>query len=411
MIRPAAPSGHGWRYSAAALAGRLAAAVRTGGTALLAPVLSVAALPWRIRPPRRRTVAFIAYGGGARHEFSCNPKYVLLALRRLDPELDLVWAVEDPQGYPELTALGVRLVAHGSPAAFRELLTAQVIVSNGAYLMWFPFGGRQFVINTWHGGGAYKRLPGDRTGADPLLRLKQRRSSRVTDLFVSSSTVFTRELVRGAFGYTGEVAEVGMPRNDLLLNEDRSALDVRTRQRLGLPSGARTVLVAPTVRAADDPAEPFDPGALVAALERRYGGEWWILRRQHKLTGPERSALLGSRSLEVSDYPDMQELLSLADVLISDYSSTIWDFILTGKPCLLYVPDLDQLRQHPGFYVDPSRWGLPLARSNADLHRTIAEWETEQYRAAADFHRREFGSTESGRAAELIAERIIEVCK
>lgn len=410
MIRPARP-GHDWRRAPAELAGRVAAAARTGGTALLGPVLSVAALPWRIRPPRSRTVAFIAYGGGARHEFSCNPKYVLLALRALDPDLDLVWAVEDPQAYPELTDLGVRLVAHGSAAAFRELLTAQVVVSNGAYLMWFPFGDRQFVINTWHGGGAYKRLPGDQPGADPLLRLKQRRSSKVTDLFVSSSTVFTRELVRGAFGYAGEVAEVGMPRNDLLLSHDRSAVDARTRDRLGLAPDARTVLVAPTMRAADDPAEPFDPDALLAALERRYGGEWWILRRQHKLTGPDRAAPAGGRVLEVSDYPDMQELLSLADVLVSDYSSTIWDFILTGKPCLLYVPDLDQLRQQPGFYVDPACWGLPLAGSNADLHRTIADWEPEQYRAAARFHLGEFGSVESGRAAELIAERIIEVCK
>lgn len=384
-------------------------AIRTRITDLLRPLVTAATLPLRLLPLRRQQVVFLAFGGGGRHEFSCNPKYVLLALRQATDALDLVWVVEDPSRYPELAGLGVRVVRHGTPAAVRALMTSGVVVSNGAYLMWFPFRRAQFVINTWHAGGAYKRIPGDHPGADRRLRRKLAHSSRVTDLVLSSCRTFTTAEVRGAFGYTGEVAEIGLPRNDVLLSDDRDDLNARTAAALGLASGARTVLIAPTLREGADRVEPLDTDGLTAALAERFGGEWWVLYRAHKLSSSvHRPAGDGSRWLDVAGYPDMQELLSLADVLVTDYSSSIWDFSLTGKPCFLYLPDLEAVRLHPGFYVDPAQWHFPLAETNAALHRAILDWEPDPYRALVREHHRELGSVETGRAAQVLAQRILD---
>ncbi len=387
---------------------RLARAVGVRVSGLLGPVATVFSLPWRLVPLRPDRVAFISFGGGGRHEFSCNPKYVLLALQRATDRLDLTWVVTDPDQYPELARRGVRLVRHGTPAAVHHLLTASVVVSNGAYLMWFPFRRSQFVVNTWHAGGAYKRIPGDHSGADPVLRRKLAHSARVTDLVLSSCRLFTTEEVRGAFGYEGEVAEVGLPRNDLLVTGDHEELDARTRTALGLPAGARTVLVAPTLREDASAVEPLDQAGLVEALGRRFGGDWWVLYRAHKLSSPAGGPPAGTRWLDVGDYPDIQELLGFADVLVTDYSSTVWDFSLTGKPCFLYLPDLAALRRNPGFYVDPAEWGFPLAATNAALRGAIGEWDPERHRAGVEHHHRLLGSVETGHAATDVAALILD---
>lgn len=373
-------------------------------SAIASWLLPVLLAPVRLLPIRRDRVVFLSVAGGSASEYSCNPRAVYEELAD-DADLEKVWLVADPAQYPALRAAGVRLARHGSVRAAVLLGTAGVVVTNGGYVNWFPFRHGQYVINTWHGGGAYKRLPFDRSDAGRRERRKQQLGSDHTSLFVSSSRSFTELVVRGSLGYHGPVLEVGMPRNDALLDPQRRAeLADRARAALGIPHGTSTVLVAPTFRRDDAGGnlEPLDAEGLTRALTQRFGGDWLVLWREHRLA----MRASGRPGLDVGDYPDMQDLLCLADVLVTDYSSAVWDYSLLGRPCFLYVPDLARFTDRNGFYVALPDWGFPYATGNAELASQVAGFDEARYRLGVTRHHEVLGSVESGNAAEAVADVI-----
>lgn len=364
-------------------------------------LLPVLLAPLRLLPVKRNRVVFLGVAGGSASEYSCNPRAVYEQLAD-DPDLDIAWLMVDPEAHLQLREAGVQLARHGSLRAMLLLATAGIVVTNGGYVNWFPFRRNQYVINTWHGGGAYKRLPFDRQDAGRRERRKQYLGAGNTSLFVSSSHSFTDLVVRGSLLYPGPVLEVGMPRNDVLLDPARRTLLAdRARAQLGIAPGTSTVLVAPTFRRDDDeaPLEPLDAQGLAEALTQRFGGDWLVLWRDHRLAlaAPDRPGL------DVSDYPDMQDLLCLADVLVTDYSSAVWDYSLIGRPCFLYVPDLADFTASNGFYVDLPDWGFPFATGNAELASHILGFDEQRYRLGVARHHDTLGSVESGRAAEAVA--------
>ena len=117
------------------------------------------------------------------------------------------------------------------------------------------------------------------------------------------------------------------------------------------------------------------------------------------------------RAIDATSYPDMQELLCAADILISDYSSTIWDFSLMKKPCFLYCPDLDYYMNYDrGTYTPIETWPGILCRSNEELEQAILHFNEEEYIKKVEKHHRDLGSYETGHACEQVCRRIAEVC-
>lgn len=397
-------------------------------TAYLSVILSIILAPLRLLPIRSGRLVFISFGGGGQNEYACNPKYICETIlaqtaRQSAPiaanarrtggkPLEIIWIVADPARYADLRSRGIILARHQTLPAIIYLLTARVVISNGAYLAWFPFRKAQYVINTWHGGGAYKKLASDLPGAGWTERRKTRVSARNTDLFLSGSKAFTAHVIRGAFRFQGEVLEAGLPRNDLLLGADRQRITDQVRQLLDLDPAYSVVLYAPTFRDTSQPIpEPLDPDRLLAALTARFGGQWLLLYRAHKLDRGTLGTPLATASVrDVSAYPDMQELLCLADVLVTDYSSSIWDFALTRRPCWLYVPDLPRYQAGRGFYVDLPEWQIPYARDNDALASLISQSGPEQAHLAASRHLERLQNTETGQAAAAVAQVILRQC-
>jgi CDP-glycerol glycerophosphotransferase len=347
--------------------------------------------PWR--------VVFFSHFGS---QYSCNPKYLSEYLEAHAPDVELVWAFEDPDAFGFLRERGIRLVRYNSMEFVRACLGSRFLVTNCEVPAWLPVRRGQVLMNTWHGGGAYKRVGSEFDKGSYWRNLRSAMGRRKTTVYLSSSDAFTELTVRQSMQHAGEVLCCGMPRNDILVLGNEPGIDARVRERLGIPAGDRVLLYAPTYREGRAASTYlFDCGRVRAALVERFGGTWTILLRMHYFVMQQLPA--SDAYLDASAYPDMQELLYMADVLVTDYSSSIWDFGLTGKPCLLYAPDLSEYDAERGFYSDIRTWPWPLSQSNEELARAIRAFDEDDYARRLHQHYVDLGSTETGHAREAVA--------
>ncbi len=304
---------------------------------------------------------FDSYGGG---QYSCNPRAISEELQRRHPGVEPIWVTRDGQfRVPE----GVRTVLYGSRAHEEALGTARFVVANRRTQPgWYVKRPGQMFVQTWHG-TPLKRLGLDLKGT-PYAQLDffddLDRYAAMWDLLISPNP-FSTPILRRAFGYQGEVIESGYPRNDALF---RPELREQVRRRLGVSAGKRVILYAPTWR--DDEHARGDALGLRLDVERTVkalGVDDILLVRAHYLVADRMT--IPPQAVDVSRFPDMAELLAAADVLVTDYSSAMFDFACTGRPMVFYTYDLDQYRDEVrGFYFDFEREAPgPIARTEEDL--------------------------------------------
>ncbi len=355
---------------------------------------------FRLCPVRARTVFFSAYAG---KRVTCNPEAVCKKLRELyGDEFKIEWCVKDEEARKSLEAQGFKTVGFDTLAYFYRILTAKVVVLNDlSGCSYLPFGKKQAVVQTWHGCGLYKKVGHDVPNESKGYHRRLRRIAKQIDLFTSGSTTFTETVIRGAFGYTGDVMETGLARNDVLMDAAaREVANKKVRAFYDIDEKTPLILFAPTFRNSGDADEMwFEDDAVKAALKSRFPG-YKVLVRTHYMAKESQS----QTALDVTAYPDMQELLCAADVLVSDYSSCIWDFSLTEKPCFLYAPDLSDYQCERDFYLDIHKWPFPLAETTEELAQTLLQFDAVAYTKAVHTHLSELGSRESGCAAESLCE-------
>ena len=357
---------------------------------------------FRVLPLQPR-VNFIAFSG---RQYSDSPRRISELLLKEHPEIEQVWAFVEPEKFAFLKEKGIKVVKYKSLEYLYYVMTSKVYVDNAEFWSILKFRPGQMVLETWHGGGAYKRVGGHRIDVNQREQQHAVEKMNKITLFLSSSKAFTKYVIRDAYQYRGEVLECGLPRNDDLLSPD-PATAAKARETLGIPAGAKVLLYAPTFRNSHTlDLYDVDFARLKASLEARFGGEWVIVLRMHYYLADKAMAVGAPWLYNATDYPDMQELLLSSDVLLTDYSSCMWDFSLMKKPCFLYARDIDEYRGERDFYTPIESWPFPLAADNDALAQVIAQFDDEQYRADAARHHAELGSTESGTAAKQCVERI-----
>lgn len=351
-------------------------------------------------------IVFISHRG---KQYSCNPMYICEYLLKNYPrQFEIIWAFDKPQQFSYLKEKGITVVKKESKNHLKHLMTAKVIITNVDFYVYLPKIKGQIALDTWHGGGSYKTC-----GFANVQNLKTRRSklrfkilySKV-NLYLSSSTAFTQQTIRESRLFSGEVLEIGMPRNDILVNQDCPDIIEKVKEYFEIDKDIKIVLYAPTYRSEDELIEmPFlDFEHLKDILKKRFGGEWCCLYRQHHLG--KTKAIYPDGVLSAVEYPDMQELLYAADILISDYSSCIWDFSLQYKPVFLYCPDLGKYQEARDFYIPIEKWHFILAHDQDELDKKIDNFNETKYKKDILLHHQELGNTESGKATKIICERI-----
>ena len=263
-----------------------------------------------------------------------------------------VW-LADPDhqhGFPA----GTETVPIAGPEAVAALEAADLVVANTHLEMEWTKAPGAVYLQTWHG-TPLKRIHHDVLWAPEGRLAWLDRDVARWDHLVSPNPVSTPRL-RGAFGYQGDVLETGYPRNDVLTSPGAAQTRARVRAELGVPDGVTAVLYTPTWR--DRDYFDLEPGGLHLALPledfaRDLGPGFCLLPRLHDKVTHLRGDPDVSGVVDVSYHPDVAELYLAADVLVTDYSSTMFDFAVTGKPMVFYAYDLaayrDTLR---GFYFD-----------------------------------------------------------
>ena len=356
----------------------------------------------------RHAVLYSSFDG---RQYSDSPRAVHQELARRDSTLEHLWVVRDQQAtVPE----GVRAVTLHGAEWHEALARSRWIVTNTQLPEWFERAEGQFVVQTWHG-TPLKRIGRDLAGsacADAAYIASMPRRAAQWSLLVSPNS-FSTPILRRAFGYTGEVLECGYPRNDLLYAADRAKVADAVRERLGIPDGRRVVLYAPTWRE-DRPKQGGRYGLdLQLDLEqarRALGDDHVLLVRRHYLVGG--SIPQSDFVRDVSRYPDVAELLLISDVLVTDYSSLMFDFAGTGRPMLFHTYDLEHYRDTlRGFYVDfENRAPGPLIPTSAGVVAALRDVEsaTAAHREAYDAFRESFCDADDGTAAARVADRMLK---
>ncbi len=330
--------------------------------------------------------------------YSDNPKPLAEELLRRGYEV--YWTVKGEQEAASLPK-EIHPVFLGTFGEIYHRATAGVWIDNcrkWGHLFKRP---SQYYIQTWHG-FPFKRIEGDAVEAlDPEYVETAKKDSQMADLFLSDSRFLT-EIYRRAFWYEGEILECGFPRNDLLCGS-RPELAEKVRNALGLEQGKKLLLYAPTYRK-DKGLSVYDVeyGRCVEALEKRFGGEWLILARLHPNVAEKAAQLhLPHMVRNASDYPDIGELYLACDALLTDYSSSMFDFMNTGKPCFLYVNDLAAYQDDRNFTFDLEKLPFSRAGNNEELENSILSFEEEGQAQRIRQFRQEFGMVENtGTAAK-----------
>src|SRR5690625_125381 len=360
-------------------------------------------------PIKRNKVLLFSYYGS---QYGCNPKYITEDLLQHTEEghFDIVWAVNEraAKQLPDQ----VRSVKMMSLRYFYELCTSKVIITNYRMTDLFVKRNKQYYIQTWHSSLRLKQIEADAADVLPasyVMMAKQ--DSKKIDLLLSGSYEST-EIFSRAFWYEGEIFEHGTPRNDLFFqkNHDRKEAVVT---KLDIPSHDNVLLYAPTFRKGNRmDVYDLDYQQLIETVTNKFGGEWVILVKLHPhLIAQSDELVYGERVIDVTTYDDIQELLLLSDILISDYSSLIFDYALTKRPCFLYVPDMEEYtRSDRKLYYDLTDLPFRSAATQQDLYEKISNFKDDAYQKDLEDFSHKIGSYEEGMANHYLRKRIETVC-
>lgn len=321
----------------------------------------------RLAPLRDDLAVFEAQLGTI---YGDSPKYVHQELSRRRPDLRSVWVL--PAGHPA-PAPRTHVVQRDSYGYLWALARGRYLVDNQTFPRYFAKRKGQTYLQTWHG-IPLKRM-GQDIGDPAVLEREERGLNRgvaAWDHLVVPNPYFERVFVP-AFRYTGNLVRYGTPRNDPLA---RGSFDHEVlREHFDIRPGKKILLYAPTFRAENRSKQravplPFD----IRELTKSLGPDWVILLRAHYLNRFDVPGAVRSSVLDTTDIEDVNEVYAAADVLVTDFSSSMFDFAVTGKPIVYFIQDYREYAMTRGMYFDLRNEAPgPMVDTTAELAKAVQQ--------------------------------------
>lgn len=345
---------------------------------------------------QKNSILYESYAGRG---MICNPYAIFKAFSRLpifnkyhhywvlDDLEDNQSIIQEYQNFPN-----VHFIQYKSKEYLYHMATAAFLINNVAFPAFFTPKKKQIYINTWHG------IPLKTLGFDiPSGNISSKNTLRnflMCDYLISPNSFMT-EIYKKAFKlenlYPGRIIQEGQPRNDNLFNT--SSLDVvknLNSHGIEIDLNKTIILFAPTWRgkAYETPDTSLEEYfKFINIMEQNLDQKkYQILIKPHQIVYKH---IKGSKNLTNQFIPatvDTNELLSIVDILVSDYSSIFFDFLATEKPILFYIPDFEEYRRSRGIYHSLDTLPGPVAVNMEELPKWIKEIDsismkyTEKYR-------------------------------
>lgn len=370
-------------------------------------------------PVQKDKIVFENFNGNS---YGCNPKYIAEEIIRRNLPYDLVWLVrsvtkeKEKNVFPEQ----IRLVGYGSKQALKELASAKIWIDNQRKNYFLKKGLRkkegQYYIQTWHGSLGIKKLDAD---VDAFVgELKQewvnrsKLDSSMMDYLLTDSE-FENKIFRRALWFNNEIKEFGHPRNDIFF-KDSINIKQKVRDFYNIPEDKKILLYVPSFRDSGNiDCYDLEYEKVLKAMEDRFGGDWICLARLHPRTKKYDKELImeSDKLIDACFYPDIQELLVSSDVAITDYSSCIFDFMLSRKPAFVFATDIKDFNNDRGFYYPLEATPFPIAVNNKELVENVLKFDDEKYQKDITNFLEDKGCMEDGHASERVVDLIEQIMK
>ena len=366
-------------------------------------------------PVKRNKVVATTMRG---RKFSDNPRFIIEKLHDLNPDLDIVWFVDDRYKYD--VPSWVRAVPYYKCGMLRriyEMATAKVWLNSHFIEFFITKKHSQLFVWTDHGSLPLKKVHFDvnpNMDKESMSYKELIKTAKCADVYLSNSD-FHKEFFKRAYAFEGPVIKSGFPRNDELVKPSK---DYRRIVREKLNLGKRNIfLYAPTFREKFEKTHKIDFDVynvdyvnVHKALCEKFGGEWVILVKFHPTM-----QLFVNQSMfdsfpfvqDVTEYANMQELIAGSDFLLTDYSSCIIDAGIAGVSGLTLCLDFEEYKKERDVYFKMDNLPFPFARTNEKLIDNIRNFDKEKYLNKWNDFANTIGMEEPGNASETIAKKVL----
>jgi len=357
----------------------------------------------------------ILFESGIGQQYSDSPRNIYEEIIKRNLNFKKVWVCNKNVRFNDHNTIRIKRL---SPSYYYYLAKAKIWINNQNFPTYIRKRPQTTYIQTWHGTPLKKMLYDIKNimgrSDDYLERVSN--ATRTWDYLISPSPYATKTF-KSAFRYEAKIIEVGYPRNDIFYKEDRFEVASKVRKRLNVPKDKKVILYAPTFRDNQTSGNNkflFEIPMDLHQLKESLGDEYVFLLRMHVVISSKIKLDddLNDFVMNVSNYSDIQELLLVTDILVTDYSSVMFDFANTKRPMLFYTYDLEEYRDDVrGFYMDFEMEAPgPLICTTEELIKSITnikELESEFKGKYTEFYKK-YCSLEDGQASKRVVDLLID---
>ncbi len=353
-----------------------------------------------IFPIKKNRILFYSFNG---KQFSCNPYEITKYLTENDDNnYEIIWAFKQPEKFVEIIPKSVRAVKFRSLKYYYLVKTSKVVVYNVHEFGEIGKRRKQVFIQTWHASNGFKSM---QTSRNLIEKIRFSLYHKNYSYVLSGCKSMTERRVYNTMNYHGEVIK-GTPRMDVLFKHDCSDIKDRVYKTMNISDNTKILLYAPTWRENREQCDyGLDYEMLYNALISKFGGNWIIAVRFHpnvkNVVLPDLPFITNA-----SSYPNMQDLLYTSAILISDYSSSIWDYSYLKRPCFLYCNDYAEYGGDEKFEIPIRNWHFPLCLNMNELVFAIENFDYDNNCEEIRKFHNEMESYEDGKATERVCSLI-----